>query len=452
MRRQRALDRAPSLATLLIAICLLPQAYALPSFARQTGQKCSACHVGGNWPQLTPWGRFFKLSGYTAGKSVFDKEGFNFVPAGIFGQAGITWAANPNNANGQNVIPNTGHPEAYEFTGEVATKIAPFAGVFYEYQVGNTFPGWKGAGGPADIRAVHFFNVGGNELLVGVDSNNNPTVQDVWNSTPDWGYPFYGSPEAPGGPASPMITNLANQAGGVGVYALLNRQFYVEASFYRVGTGLYRWMTAGTNFQAGGQNYLKGENPYWRAYWTKEHGPQSFMLGTFGMRANVYPDSSSPSGPADLFTDYGFDSQYQYLATTHKVTLRGSYIYERQSWDAGFPLGNSATATGNIKYLNFNGSYAHDDAWSLHAGYLLTNGNHNSALFAVTAPSGDELTSSPKTSGYTLEADRKLTQNIQLMAQYRGFGRFNGLRHNIDGIGRNASDNNTLWLSVFFAF
>jgi hypothetical protein len=38
------------------------------------------------------------------------------------------------------------------------------------------------------------------------------------------------------------------------------------------------------------------------------------------------------------------------------------------------------------------------------------------------------------------------------MAQYRGFLQFNGVSRNIDGMGRNASDNNTLWLSVFFAF
>src|ERR1700674_288501 len=38
---------------------------ALPSFAEQTGQRCSACHVGGLGPQLTPFGRQFKLGGYT---------------------------------------------------------------------------------------------------------------------------------------------------------------------------------------------------------------------------------------------------------------------------------------------------------------------------------------------------------------------------------------------------
>ena len=452
MPRSRATLRVRSVAVLFVLLCLLPQAQALPSFARQTGQKCSACHVGSSWPQLTPWGRFFKLSGYTAGKNLFDKEGINFVPVGVFGQAGLTWAAQPNDAQGNSIVSPNGTAEAYQFTGEIGTKLTNFLGLFYEYQVGNTFPGWKGSSGPADVRAVHFFHLGGNEILVGIDANNNPTVQDVWNSTPDWGYPFYSSPQALSGPASPMITQLGAQSAGIGAYALINREFYVEASFYRAATDFFRFMSAGTAFQAGGLNYLKGGNPYWRAYWTRARGPQSFMVGTFGMRASVYPDSSSPSGPADIFTDYGFDSQYQYLASTHKVTIRGNYIYEHQAWNAGFPLGNSATPEGNLKSLNVNGSYAYGDNWVFQAGYLLTNGSNNSALYSVTAPSGDLLATSPQTTGYTLEVDRKITQNIQLMAQYRGFFRFNGLRYSIDGMGRTASDNNTFWLSVFFAF
>ena len=36
---------------------------ALPSYARQTGQECAACHNG--FPELTPYGRQFKLNGYT---------------------------------------------------------------------------------------------------------------------------------------------------------------------------------------------------------------------------------------------------------------------------------------------------------------------------------------------------------------------------------------------------
>jgi hypothetical protein len=440
------------LSILFVLGCLPRQAHALPSFARQTGQKCAACHVGGSWPQLTPWGRFFKLSGYTAGSSVVDKEGAIHLPVGLFGQAGLTWAAQPNDSQGQSIIAPNGSPELYQVTGEVGTKLTNFLGVFYEYQIGNTFPGWKGTTGAVDARAVHFFHHNGNEILVGIDSNNSPTVQDVWNSVPDWTFPYYSSPQSLSGPASPFIGNLGAQAGSIGAYALVNRQFYLEASFYRAATGFFDWMSAGTSFQAGNKNYLKGYNPYWRSYWEKAHGPHSLMIGTFGMDARIYPDSSSPQGPVDVLTDYGFDSQYQYLASTHKVTLHGSYIYEHQAWNASFLSGGSAIPKGNLKSLNLNGTYAHGDAWAFHGGYFLTNGNNDSARYGVTSPSGDQISTSPKTTGYNLEVDRHITQNIQLAAQYRGFVRFDGLRKNIDGIGRSASDNNTLWLSVFFAF
>ncbi len=426
--------------------------YALPSFARQTGQKCAACHVNGAWPQLTPWGRFFKLSGYTAGSSLIDKEGVGHIPAGLFGQAGATWAKQANDAQGQPVITQNGSAQAYNFVGEVATKLTNFMGIFYEYQLNNQFPGWKGSSGPVDLRAVHFFHPLGQELLVGVDSNNGPTVQDVWNSSPSWSYPFYGSPQAPGGPASPMIASLAEQSGSIGVYALLNRHWYAELSTYHSATDFFRWMSAGISYKNGDANYLRGYNPYWRAYWTTEHGPQSFMVGTFGMHSKVYPDSAEPSGPANTFADYGFDSQYQYLAQSHKLTLRGSYIYENQNRRATFPLGLSSVPQGNLKALNLNGTYGLRNRWTFSSGYFLTHGNNDAALYGITDSSGNQLTSSPNTSGYVLEVDRSITQNVQLMVQYRGFLSFNGLTKNIDGLGRSPSDNNTIWLSVFYAF
>ena len=43
----------------------IPTASAVPSFARQTGQPCATCHTA--FPELTPYGRQFKLMGYTAG-------------------------------------------------------------------------------------------------------------------------------------------------------------------------------------------------------------------------------------------------------------------------------------------------------------------------------------------------------------------------------------------------
>jgi hypothetical protein len=52
-----------------LTIGFAPSAEALPSFARQTGQPCGTCHT--DFPGLTPFGRRFKLLGYTVGGGRF---------------------------------------------------------------------------------------------------------------------------------------------------------------------------------------------------------------------------------------------------------------------------------------------------------------------------------------------------------------------------------------------
>ena len=58
-------DEIPSLTVLVGAMLLFgsERALAVPSFARQTGFECTACHL--SWPELTSVGRQFKLGGYT---------------------------------------------------------------------------------------------------------------------------------------------------------------------------------------------------------------------------------------------------------------------------------------------------------------------------------------------------------------------------------------------------
>ena len=53
-------------------------AKALPSFARQTGQPCGTCHT--NFPGLTPFGRRFKLLGYTTGGGLYRTTPFSNNP------------------------------------------------------------------------------------------------------------------------------------------------------------------------------------------------------------------------------------------------------------------------------------------------------------------------------------------------------------------------------------
>src|SRR6516164_948136 len=64
------------LATFLIG--LVAPAEALPSFARQTGQPCGTCHT--DFPFLTPFGRRFKLLGYTVGGGMFRTTPFPAFP------------------------------------------------------------------------------------------------------------------------------------------------------------------------------------------------------------------------------------------------------------------------------------------------------------------------------------------------------------------------------------
>ena len=80
-------------ATLAVSL----DASAIPVFARQTGFKCVACHVGGEYPQLTSLGRYFKLTGYTQGDA---KDFWNLTtnidrsPFAVWLQAARQWTTN----------------------------------------------------------------------------------------------------------------------------------------------------------------------------------------------------------------------------------------------------------------------------------------------------------------------------------------------------------------------
>src|SRR5580700_8900557 len=64
---QRSLLAVVSFLSIFVVALLAPQeSQALPSYARQTGLGCGVCHT--EFPQLTPFGRRFKIGGYTLRK------------------------------------------------------------------------------------------------------------------------------------------------------------------------------------------------------------------------------------------------------------------------------------------------------------------------------------------------------------------------------------------------
>src|SRR5215472_8037577 len=106
-RRSRAMFvlkriyRAPLIACIAAVIVGIGDVGAVPSYARQTGQECIACHV--SFPELTPYGRYFKLTGYTIGKAAITTEGVNYLPGAVMAQASIT-----NTRNNHETDPETG--------------------------------------------------------------------------------------------------------------------------------------------------------------------------------------------------------------------------------------------------------------------------------------------------------------------------------------------------------
>src|SRR5258708_12815495 len=66
--------------SIIIYVCLVPSAHAIPAFARQYGTSCATCHV--DFPKLNDFGKAFKDAGFKFPK---DDETFSKIPPVMLG-------------------------------------------------------------------------------------------------------------------------------------------------------------------------------------------------------------------------------------------------------------------------------------------------------------------------------------------------------------------------------
>ena len=462
-----------SLLLLLVATIAGP-AEAVPSFARQTGQECPACHV--SWPELTPYGRYFKLTGYTIGKTAIDSKGFNYVPMAVMAQASVTNTRNNNTTDPETgeTVSVTQRNNGLVFSGGslfLASKINDYFGGFIQWTYDNLATTADGTlGGHSsidntDLRAAYKHTSAGSgepDWIFGATLNNNPTVQDPWNSTPAWSYPYTTPPLANTPAAATMIDGgLAQQVAGLGVYAFWQKSLYVEFTNYRTANVLGNLFRAGLPYDSpGGVFALTNFNPYWRVAYSHDWGQNSLMIGAYGLQANVYPDNLNTSTPTDRYNDVAVDAQYQYITDEHTFTAQTTYIWEKQSYNASYPA-VQATGSGfgagptpdnpsdKLRTFKLKGSYYYQRKYGGTLALFQTTGSADGGLYGTNAD-GDAL--SPNSSGYIAELDYLPLQNLRLVLQYTGYTKFNGARTNYDGNGRNAGDNNTLFFDVWVAF
>jgi hypothetical protein len=402
----------------------------VPSFARQTGLACSACHY--QFLTLTPFGRKFKLNGYTMSNQapIADKDSstnggklglspFSLLSAML--TAGITHTKDdvPGTQNDAAALPQ-------ELSGFLAGRITPKVGLFSQF----TYAGADGAFGidNVDIRFANKGSLGGStDVVYGLTLNNNPTVQDLWNTTPAWGFPFIGSDAAPGPAASTLIDGgLGQSALGLGGYGMFGNLVYAEFSVYRSAL-------QGVAAPSDATGAIKGVAPYWRVALQKDFDKQSVMLGTFGMETSLYPGVLS--GPRDKYSDIGIDAQFESKVGSGNVVVRGSWIDEKQTLDATALAGGSANTKNDLKTLRANASYYPKQWLGLSGGYFDTRGSADANLY------GGE----PNTDGFIGEVDLNPWENTRVGLQYTGYSKF-------DGTGTNASGNNTLFAFLWMAF
>ena len=408
--------------------------YAVPAFARQTDQSCIACHAGGQYPELTPYGRLFKLTGYTIGERT--------TPVSVMGVIGASKMANTDSINtslsantGQGLANPTNSKLSFEtaslfFAGKISDNVGGFAQVTYDNYAspdasGANTVGHSGADN-IDIRYADQIVTPTSNLIYGLSLNNNPSVTDPWNTS--WAWMSY-VPSTSGKGSNAYIDattpypnhGMPGLISGLNAYAFIDKTFYGEIGFYRTANKALSFMNSGHDAAP-----INGSNPYWRLTYNKEWGPQNLMLGLSGMNGHPY-DSNAGVGWGDSASYYsvksnGADFQYQYLLDPHTITVQSVYQHQLTSpsaQDGGAPFGT------NI--FRLKGSYVYMAKYGGSLSYFNRTGDFNMA-----------------TSGNTYELFYTPVQNIRIGVQYINYTKL----ASID----NPHDANTVRVYGWFAY
>jgi hypothetical protein len=442
----------------ILVVLAAPAAEAVPSFARQTGMACEACHTV--WPELTHFGRVFKANGYildnlkqVRGVTSQKEEILSLAslpPLSIMVQVSDTQLAKPmpDAAGGTQQNGTVAFPQQVSLF--YAGKIAPHVGAFIQLTYGND-SGVISIDN-TDIRFADLKVLPGDQSLIyGLSLNNNPTVQDLWNSTPAFGFPYAASGSAPGAPFGTMIDGaLGQDVAGLTGYVFWNESLYGEVGVYRTA----RQGTAGP-LDSSQSAVLSGVAPYWRVAYEHNWGRHSLEGGLYGANFKLFPNPdpvNNPrplSGPTDQFQDVAEDVQYQYVGDSHLFSVTATRIHEKQTLNATYALEVAAdNGTGNLSNdlttVRAFATYYYKRKIGGTVGFFSTTGSTD----AVLTPN------SPDTKGWIAELNYMPWLNTKFSIQYTAYNKVGGLSNDIlgDGTGRKASDNNTLYILAWLSY
>lgn len=448
--RWLALLSAAPLAIACLAAFAASPVKAVPAFSDQTGQPCQACHVGGFGPQLTPFGREFKLGGYTMRAKAS-------LPVSAMALASYTRTRTDQNPPpaGFDANDNFAFDQGSIF---VAGGAGQHFGGFSQFTYDGVAKQWHWDN--IDVRAVTHGQVFGHDAVFGLSLNNSPTVQDVWNTTPAWGFPYTASALAQTPGASPLIDGgLAQSTVGLTAYSWIGQKVYLEGGAY-VSPSARTLSWLGIDPTDPGK--IHGAAPYGRLAVEQDLGGGRLELGAFALKAAIYPGRDASLGLTDHYTDVGLDTAWQKtIGSNSTLAVNARYVHETGNLQASCGLGlvgdGSSLDCADYRLNELRGDVTY--SWHSKVGLTLagfsTTGSANGNLYG--GPSAK-----PNSNGVMAQVDYTpwgggnsplgKRFNVRVGAQYTAYGKFDGARHNYDGAGANAADNNTLRIFTWIAF
>ncbi|HET6806945.1 MAG TPA: cytochrome C [Frateuria sp.] len=433
-------------------------AYAVPSFAAQTGEPCSTCHVGAFGPQLTPFGRAFKIGGYT---ETGGQGPAAHIPlaAMVLGSFTHTEGSQPSPAAPH--FADNNNPALDQISAFLAGRVTDFAGAFVQ----GTYSGIDQSItlDNTDVRITHPFHVGVTDLQLGASLNSAPTVQDPYNSMPAWIFPFAASALAPTPALEPLLFGgLASNSIGLTLYGWYDRSLYAEAGVYVTRSPYLLGLTGATL----GPGATAGPAPYVRLAYEWDWNDQAVHVGGVLLAANLNPAAgprrSDSSAGQDHYLDIGVDAGYQFLGSgRHVVSTDLLLLHENRRLNGSAALGSVASPNGRLNEIRASATYFFQATYGLTLGWQNIWGTADPVLLAPAPVSGSR-TGSPNSNAFIIEADwvpfgketswARPFANLKIGVQDTIYTRFNGSGANYDGFGRRAGANNTLFAYAWLAF
>jgi hypothetical protein len=317
--------RTCGLVLLLVPLLFSSLAHAVPSFARQTGSDCVACHIGGYGWHLTPYGVRFKLGGYT------DTDG-NGTKVPLSGLLQVNRSRSNREEWGGKDYDRLDEADVF-----VAGRLNDHVGVYSQVQYSDTATRTTSLN-QLDFRVATESRLNDKELIAGLSLNNSPGIQDPVDTLPAWGFPALALP-GQGNATNAYSNGLAGRVLGLSAYGLYDQSWYGELGTYRT---MSPEMQDTLGKDRSGDPGRISASTYWRLAYMKDFKTQFVSLGLLGFNLSRQPVGAAS---ADRYRDFGMDAVYEYLGTRdHIVQLRGAYVREQRRF--GTVPANGAQATG----------------------------------------------------------------------------------------------------------